>query len=254
MRIISAILVLFALLQAKESFYQLIYGKDNTVCQKYLSYINQTYDVQLRALKGKDFKEFSRPKWEKIEKLDFNRNQTLLKRIIAYQAFEYLSKFSKTSYNQYRYDNIPPAFFWKEYASPQVSFYKIHLDMHFDGTSETLIRMVDDDNNPHSTNVFIDAIYVVNEQKQNVDEKKTLLLRQPFRGIKFKDTQSKDDGIKIDDLRTDTNIFFYRKKIYLDSFWEFYSKNAKIRRPIYIQEVTKSGHKIICKMQERKIK
>ena len=215
---------------------EILEGKEYQVCRDYAENANNQFikgdwwSYKFRTFKDDYEKVFDRPKWKKLEVVD--KNLTLFKRLIAYQKAD-----SINDYEEY----------WKNYVNHnQIYFYKAIFDIDSDGEDEILIRIFNDGSHPKANDyakAFIVFMAVVNEKKESINYKKTQMLMQPF------DNYKKFDGSfgPHDDLETDTNVFIYKEKKYLDCFWKRLLEQSSPL--IKIVELTQKGQVSKCLLQ-----
>ena len=247
--IVLVIVVTLSSLYGYESKIQILKGSEHQICKDYADNMNLQFAgergwefnaiYKFREFKSGYEKKFTRPYWKEIKKGANAANFTLTKRLIGYRWNLY-----SINENQYENDN------YKNFDFARIAqwfFYKDFVDIDFDGKKETIARIYSiapayPPNKPGYSERFTIYMVVVDEKNQSVDVSKSKILKQSFASKNI-------NNPPYDDVKTDTNLFFYNKKIYIDTFWRktyppapsgFFEPRLKIT------EITKDGQKDIC--------
>jgi len=213
-------------------------GQEYEVCRDYANYFNhrQYFWPKFRYFDEAMAKKYTRLKWEPIS---FDKaNLTLLKR-----ASTFVTEGSGLD-GQYKRDHISNEKFVSYFPhNDHPWFYHTKLDIDFDGKKEDLIR-VWKDSSPDSSHskLFTIAIVVVHENNSTVDEIKSQLTREPFRD----ETMYERNRTPYHNMRTDSNIFLHKNKIYIDTVWDRMLIARDLEPLFEIVELTKEGVKKRC--------
>jgi len=226
---------------------EILEGKEYKVCRDYAENVNNQFvkgawwSYKFRKFRGKFLESFTRPEWEKLELTE--KNLTLFKRILTYENYIDSKKF-----NQYKTDYLSNNKFFgsdEDFFRKSIHFYRTTLDIDNDGENEIVIRVFNDGYKPQSddySKTFIVFIVVVDEKGQSVDENKSIKLRQSFGILENSDGSTGPQ----DDLETDTNIFFNKEKIYLETLWKRALAIKDATPLIKIVEIGEAEQKSTC--------
>ncbi|WP_345979703.1 hypothetical protein [Sulfurimonas sp. HSL3-2] len=221
----------------------ILQGKEKQICKDYAHNMDEQFVAQeespegimkFREFKGPYTKKFTRPQWEPLS--ISNGNLTLLKRIAAYENMIDRKDKKFDQYNQKFYIDQSLEYRW---------FYITDYRNDFLGKDQRFMRIFKDGTKPNEagySKIFIVFMVVINTRDQSIDIEKTKLLRQAFVNSNFANVKM--------DLETDTNLFFYNKKMYMDSFYRGALYGAGRFKPkIKIVEIDKNEQKNVCSFE-----